>query len=399
MAKIKRKNFDPQTHAINKEYLYIRILPLALQTMSHGFRYQGNEEQYYAEYNRLEKIKSSLKDILLSGIPSHMPSYQRHLATKAILEKTILDICCNNRKEIKNDLLNLVLNENMAAVEKYQIPLQREEKMLIRSDFDGNIYPQENESLSPFYKKLQKRKNTPKKYYPQSYNLEEIPVWESFAQFRNFRKLEEPLKEALAQMRVPPKSIKKLNAFDLADIIRSKVNYRENPHFESSRARFIKFFIANHEDEYRQYMLSNQPLISEAFRQKNILLPYNSPETYVKYIEKTVKDMKTKGNVPQIFTIHHKIDVQDGRQKKNLAEVNNKPNLCIILDTYHTIIHTLSKNYGNSEHNFYNLAKRIEIPADTVFFGGLSKEMQITHNFAEQNTNRLSKQADGGRNG
>ena len=153
-----KKIFDPIADTINKEFLYARLLPLALQTLNHGFRYKDNEETYLKEYEKLEKIKSSLSSNLLSSTPRNSSIYQKRFATKMLLEKLILDICSSNRSEIKNDLAKIILHEGLSIVEKYQQPISKAEKMLIRSDFDGNVFTQNPIYFSKTYKNLQNRK-------------------------------------------------------------------------------------------------------------------------------------------------------------------------------------------------------------------------------------------------
>lgn len=390
-----KKIFDPIADAINKEFLYAKLLPLALQTINHGFRYKDNEATYIKEYEKLEKIKSSLSSTLLSSTPKNSAIYQKRFATKMLLEKLILDICSNNRSEIKNDLAKIILHEGLSIVEKYQPPISKAEKLLIRSDFDGNIFSQKATFFSKTYKNLQNRKPESKslkqKYSPASYNLYENKSWQIYAQFANFRKLEPKLKQALAKLKIPTSAAKNLNPFDIADIIRNHCKKEHSYLFESSRSKFVKYFIRHHENDFKDYMYSHQPIISEILQKKGITLPYNSPETYVSYVEGIIDKMRKNGNLPTMFNVHHKVAVQDGKQKNSLSEVNDPRNLCLILDCpYHSIIHEIGNKNNHQELNIYNLSKKVEIGNDIIFFGGLDKISQIKHNFPKQRAKTIN---------
>lgn len=148
------------------------------------------------------------------------------------------------RKKIEQALaFSKIMND-----ESLHVPIDMGAKKLIRWDAYGLIDKISATNLSEAYHLFRKNKNSnsqsSKQKLMQSYDLFSSPAWAyHFAQFYNFGKIENTMREALAEIKVPPKMLKNMNIFDFADVLYTHLNDSEHKSaklFSGTKFEFVK---------------------------------------------------------------------------------------------------------------------------------------------------------------
>lgn len=381
---------------LGKELAYIILLPKALDAISQKQR-RRNKSNSSALYEKLLGIKNSLDDLFITTFHRNTEEYRHQLYKKIITEKLILNIACGKTSEIKQNIEQIMKEENLHFVEREESQISAEEKFLIKTDFQGLSHYPSQEQFSPFFQKYIKnhnKDNSKIKYHhsPNDYNLEEIPAWKYFKQFPSFVERLQTFKLALAEFNIHKQDIKNLNSYDLIALLKNYSTKHKLPTFENSKMKFIKFFIKHHEQELRNYYQVNKLVIIQAYRNKGLNFDFDeNPNAYQDFVERSISQMEEFGYVPPLFNIHHKYPVKDCKSEKNLSLANAPSNLCLILQSpYHQMIHLFDTNISGKTI-FNRKVKRIELPQDLIFFGGFDKNFQIYHKQKEQyNTSILT---------
>lgn len=388
-SKMKKKPKAPLPDTrLGKEFVYMVLMPIALQAsaQSHRNRYREN---FSAIYERLRDLKNSLDKLIIGRVNKNTGVYRIRLYYKILAEKLILNIVSGNRSEIKSNIEQIMRSEGINFIERAPSPISTEEKFIIKADFNGLPHFPKAQDLSPFYQEVSKQEKTSSSQFsPDDYNINDIPSWKALKQFPSFRKTEYKIRAALAEKNISPDQINRLNAFDTIHLLRSYYNEKELYAPESSKSRFIKFFIKHHEKDFRNYLKNNKPIIIEALKNRNIMINEHShKDEYQLFVDNCIKLMKEKGTVPPLFNIHHKIPVKD---TDRLDLVNSPQNLCLILEVpYHTMLHLFDSN-NNGSTIFDRRLKRVELPQDIIFFGGFDGASCIYHNYAQDKTKNIS---------
>lgn len=390
MKKQRKKQLQIDTD-LGKELAYIVTLPIALKasTKKRNGLYLNN----FAEtYEKLRSLKNCLRQLIIGDIPETSLQYRKRLAYKILCEKLILNIVSGNKKDILANIEQIMKTEGIPFAECNHSALSKEEKTAIRIDFDGTIPSPPQEELNELNEKYACDTPPPKEerpYPPEAYNLELLPVWKAYRQFSEFRKLEYKLRDAFSEQNIPPEKIAELSVTETNYLLKRYMKKRKIC-YNSSKSKFIRFFITHHEQDFRNYMEKNKNIIAEALKSKNMPLPQTKAE-YDKFVDDAVNNMKNRGFVPPLFSIHHKIPVKDGENCNGLSNVNSPSNLCLILDCpYHTMIHLFDTN-SQGDAIFNRKVKRVRLPDDMIFFGGMTEKSQFYHNYGKSAQKDLAK--------
>lgn len=375
-----KKNTPPkEKFTLGRDFAYIIVLPAALNALSQKKRrqYKSNSSNIY---ENLLSLKNSLDALYITSNKKNSEEYKQQLYRKILVEKLILNIAAGKNSEIKQNLEQIMKDEGLKFTEKEESLISQEEKFLIKTEFHGLSHYPSKEMLSQYFQKHIENKEHPenKTYHESEYQLDNIPSWKYFKQFSSFKKRAGIFAKALAEKNIPPQDISQLNAYDLIALLKNYNQKHDIPNFETAKSKFIKYFINNHEADYRSYMLENKAVILYALQNKGIELDLKkNHHAYEEFIEKNIILMKTKGSVPPLFNIHHKRPVKDSNSNENLSMANNYKNLCLIIESpYHNMLHLFDTNVlGKTIFN--RKVKRIELPQELIFFGGFSRKFQI----------------------
>lgn len=332
------------------------------------------------------------------------------------------------REEIRNILISQLKSWKLRCIDKQHYPLPREIKHIIRMDFYGTVKEPDTKKLSDTYRK-RNPENT-QKLTPKDYDLTRSPSWMVFRQFKSFRLLEKIVVANLIEAGITPDQAKRLNPYDYSDVLfkhfvkkrrREGVEAHNASIFLGARQRFIKKFIRTHEAAFRNYMkmtgvderytevlvhnmrtkglTGNVEVIDKTFNEKQIklfqsrkLIPATTKagdritETNIRKIREAglINEILTKNDKGEIITgpalsVHHKVAVKDCGEKTNFSEVNLFKNLCLMVEPYHDIAHSLDKTRENNGGESY--VSRIELDEDVIFYGGFNKIFQIYQHF------------------
>lgn len=360
-----------------KELTYSIVLTEALNALFADKRHPKPNQQ--KNHDRLLEIKNLLDDIFLLHQKKKSNEYRILLFKKILVEKLILNIISGNKNDIKQNIAQLLKEEDVIFINQREGLISPEDRFLIKTDFNGLANAPAREQLSPFFQKVIKYKNCSNsndKYSPEMYDLEKIPAWQSMKQFASFEGHASHLKSALSHMQINPKRLRKLNAFDLVVLLKNYHIINDIPSFESQKSKFVKFFIKNYEREFRDYLLQNKDLIVFSLSCKGIRIDEKkNSDAYKNFVDKAIQNMKKKGQVPPLFNIHHKGAVKDCGDTV-LSDCNKYSNLCLMLEVpYHHIFHL-----------FDHKDKRLILPDNIIFWGGLTKFNQF---FFKQEDNSL----------
>lgn len=390
MKKRNKKNSRIDTD-LGKELAYIVILPIALKASvkKRNGLYLNN---FTETYEKLRSLKNFLRPLIIGDISETSPQYRKRLAYKILCEKLILNIVSGNKKDILSNIEQIMKSENIRFTENNHTALSKEEKIAIRIDFDGTIPSPPQEELKELNEKYPCDNPPPKEerpYPPECYNLNNLPSWKAYKQFSEFRKLEYKLRDAFSEQNIPPEKISSLSINETNFLLKRYMKKRKIC-YNSSKSKFIKFFITHHEQDFHNYMHTNQKIITEALKAKNMPLPQTAAD-YEKFIDLSVANMKDKGFVPPLFSIHHKIPVKDGENFDGLSNVNSPANLCLVLDCpYHTMMHLFDTN-SQGDAIFNRKVKRVGLPEGMIFFGGMTEKSQFYHNFGKAAQKNITK--------
>ncbi len=365
---------------LGKDLAHMIILPIALKASSHSHRsrFKDNSVQLY---ERLRCLKDSLRMLIIGDIPETSSAYRSKLQSKILTEKLILNIVSGRRADILKNIEQIMQSEGINFVERHQSPISPEERYVIKCDFNG--IPHSPKNLSPFYQNLLLQPSRPSSYLPQDYKLQNIPDWKIYRQFPNFKNNEYKLRQALSEKGVPPQMLSSLNAYDIMHLFSHYYKKHKIYPPETSKVKFIKFFIRHHEQAFRTYLNNSRPVIIEALKNKGInISDHPKSDDYRNFVESSIRLMKEKGTVPPLFNIHHKIPVKDSNDPDKLSRINSPQNLCLIMECpYHTMMHLFDTN-SKGDTIFDRKVKRVELPQDMIFFGGFRSEACIYHNYS-----------------
>ena len=373
-----------------RDLAYIIALPMALTALSQKKR-KKQKSQSSNIYEKLLTLKNSLDFFFISTNKKNSEEYKQQLYRKILLEKLILNISAGRNSEIKQSLAQIMKEEGLVFIETEESLISQEEKFLIKTEFHGLTHYPSKEQLSPYFQKFFEKGSSVKEspYHEKEYQLHNIPSWKYFQQFSSFKKRADIFTKALAEKGIPPQDIAQLNAYDLIALLKHYNQKHNIPNFETAKAKFIKYFINHHEADFRAYLQENKQVILYALKNKGIELDIkNNHKAYKNFIEKNILLMKTKGNVPLLFNIHHKRPVKDSQTEEKLSMANNPQNLCLIMELpYHNMLHLFDTNcLGKTIFN--RKVKRVKLPQGLIFFGGFSRKFQIYHQ-AENNYSQI----------
>ena len=235
----------------------------------------------------------------------------------------------NSLKEIAEELRLLFYSVGLKSKKRNdQTPqASTEEKLMVRFDYDGWFFPIKDTDLSPLYARaISTPQHLPSQYKPyarhnpQKYDLDQIPIWRnSMKKFANYRKLNQLLRQQFSILNLPPCQIKQLNFYDLMHIIFEKTRQKKQLLFEPRGCANTRMFAACYANEYRRVM--------SLMGQDN------------KSIEHTLALMK-RGLLPRDKNRHHKLNVQDCKELKDISKVNDFDNFLIVtIDPIHRGLH------------------------------------------------------------
>lgn len=208
---------------------------------------------------------------------------------------------------------------------EFKIPIPADMRRVIRMEFDGAIEKPDEDILSPGYKNRERTEISDGSAYP----LETSPAWQKFAKFENFRRMESEVREALAAAEIAPELVKEMRVADFEDVLwqyrnaKQPEEYKDQPRinvFEGSRNFFVKMFIANHEDEFREVL-------------KSLGCNEKTADYAVDKLKKgKLPKIQLPGNKYLVPTVHHDHAIQDAGQLKDPTAVNNVDNLRMMFD-------------------------------------------------------------------
>jgi len=172
--------------------------------------------------------------------------------------------------------------------ESLHIPIASSSKKLIRWDAYGLIDKVSANNLSDAYRRFRKNKNVnspvSKQKLMQSYDLFASPAWAyNFAQFYNFGSIENKMREALAEIKVPPKMLKEMNTFDFADVLHT---YLANPKYKTA-----KLFSGTKFEFVKAVAHKNSEKIVDNLRKMNV------DERYIRSLLREMKHFGASSNV------------------------------------------------------------------------------------------------------
>lgn len=396
-----------------------------------------NEEkptpQRYTAQVYQHKISETLDDIIkieqnacqniISDIDElSTPSKVREYAEKYYLSEY------NAKEELRNNLIGQLKSWGLNCIDKQHYPLPREIKHIIRMDFYGTVKKPDEQKLSDTYRR--RNPSNTKDLTAKNYDLKQSPTWMVFRQFKSFRLLEKILKEKLIENGITPEQAKRLNPYDYSDILfnhfvtkrrRDGVESHNASIFLGARQRFIKKFIQTHEVAFRNYLkmagtderytevlihhmrtkglTGNVEVIDQTFNEQQLkffkarkLISNDTKvgdkitDNHIRKIRdaKLINEILTKGEDGKPITgptlsVHHKVAVKDSGEKTNFSEVNLFKNLCLMVEPYHDIAHSLDKTKETNGGESY--VSRIELEEDVIFYGGFNKIFQIYQHF------------------
>lgn len=376
---------------------------------------QTTDDILKLEKNALQNILSSIDDIHCSKkVREHAERY--HLSE------------AQSREALRDILVTQLKTWQLKCVNKQHYPLPREIKHIIRMDFYGTVKQPDNKKLSTIYR--QGDPDNTKDSTFKDYDLSQSPTWMVFRQFRSFRLLEKTIIANLMKQGIAPNKAKFLNSYDFSDLLFKHFSKKRQPEgielhnvsiFLGARQRFVKKFIKNNEEAFRNYLklskvddrytellirnmhtkgtTANIEVIDPVYNEEQIkiLRSHNIIPQEIKIddeiTEEHIRSIRTASLMYEIlthtengelitgpnFSVHHKVAVQDGGEKTNFSDVNLFRNLCLMVKPYHNIAHSLDKTIENNNTETY--VSRIELDQDLAFYGGLNQIFQIYQHF------------------
>lgn len=258
------------------------------------------------------------------------------------------------------ELLSKKLQKNGLEMKdfEFQVPIPADMRRVIRLEFDGSVEKQDEDILSASYRKREPKtmENADDNLLSigqkieeraKSFDLKDFPVWEKFARFESFCKIEDEVKKAFAFANVSSDMASTLRVADVEDALwryqdfQRKVEYIKNRDerrlagkddgkayrpsvrcelFEGARAFAVKTFEKNHGEEFSAML--REMKVEEV------------------QISRVLTQMK-KGKLSRIElpdgkflipTVHHDHAIQDAGYLKDVTEVNRLKNFRIMYD-------------------------------------------------------------------
>lgn len=258
------------------------------------------------------------------------------------------------------ELLNRRLQKNGLEMKDFdfQVPVPADMRRIIRLEFDGSVEKQDEDILSAAYRSREPRtmENSDDNLQTigakieeraKKFDLKDFPVWEKFARFESFRRIEDEVKKALAFANVSPEMAPTMRVADVEDALwrykdfQRKAEYVKNRDerrlsgkddgkpfrssnrielFEGARAFAVKTFAKNHGEEFSEMlreMKVDEVQISRALTQmgKGKLSRIELPDGKI-----------------LVPTVHHDHAIQDAGYLKDITEVNRIKNFRIMYD-------------------------------------------------------------------
>lgn len=258
------------------------------------------------------------------------------------------------------ELLNRRLQKNGLEMKDFdfQVPIPADMRRIIRLEFDGSVEKQDEDILSAAYRSREPKnmENSDDNLQTigakieeraKKFDLKDFPVWEKFARFESFRRIEDEVKKALAFANVSPEMAPTMRVADVEDALwrykdfQRKAEYVKNRDerrlsgkddgkpfrssnrielFEGARAFAVKTFAKNHGEEFSEMlreMKVDEVQISRALTQmgKGKLSRIELPDGKI-----------------LVPTVHHDHAIQDAGYLKDITEVNRIKNFRIMYD-------------------------------------------------------------------
>lgn len=370
-----------------QDLIYLIVLDKALSQISHKKRRKKNKNEKLTkeEQENLDNLlclKNSLDLFFLPDNKKNSVEYRNQQQKIYNLDELIENIIHSKNTEIKQHVELLMKKEGLTFVNREASPISAEEKFLIKTDFHGLSHYPSDLCLSNFFIKKRNEANdkVPSTIDEQYYNLNDVPSWKFIKQFKNFQKRAPQFIKSMQAMNITPQELKHLNAYDMIYMLKLYQNKNNIFPLENAKSKFIKHFIANYENEFREYMHSNRQVIEYALHQKGIQINTggeNDNRGYQNFINQIIAQMKLKGSVPPLFNIHHKRPIKDINNQQNLALANSVDNLCLIIENpYHIMLHMFDSN-SEGKKIYNRMVKRVELSPKMIFFGGFNKKFQF----------------------
>lgn len=335
------------------------------------------------------------------------------------------------------------------VVERQNCSLSKDERLIIRMDFYGSIdriqAGEQKRKLSKPYRYLI---NHPLKKRPKmaDYDFSTAPMWPLFARFGSFRKIEKDLKRYFVKNKIDPQILSVMNVRDFSDLIvrtfetspsEMKIKF-EKP--LSVRKRFVMEMANIYGDEIQEILLSKGYDSRYVASMLNAMRRYGATKTdkliitEQNFTERALKNLKKhkidcsqfhvgdpipqnlidhlidtdQGNLIAAydengqrlcsaqfpsFEVHHKHAVSNSGDLSNIASINYKNNLCLVLTDMHTfVLHGLDV-IENNQRDAYS--RRTEFFADdVVFMAGFEISDQIYHPYANNSTYKKNEKED-----
>jgi len=364
----------------------------------------------------------------------HTLEYEEQMKAYQTLAKLASD--SNTNEESKFDafkkLKHIMRSIGLEFVEKQDYYLSKDERMIIRMDFYGTIdRMKEGERKRKLSKPYLDLMANPLKKRPKmaDYDFNTAPMWPLFARFKSFRRIEKNLKQYLVKNKVDPKILSLMNIRDFSDLIVQtfeKDNSDLKIEFQkpiSVRKNFVKSIAEEHGDEIEA------KLLAKGYDRRYILSMLNAMRrfgatktdkliiTEINFTDRTLKELRKnkieckgykKGDpIPQdlidylidnnkgdliaaydneghrlygpefpSFEVHHKHAVSSGGDLSNIASINYKDNLCLVLEDIHSFVLHGMDIVQDDKRDAYS--RRTEfIDDDVIFMAGLEQTDQI----------------------
>ena len=307
---------------------------------------------------RDEIVFSNEKELRSLSINPHIVGKNLWKGASEEMQKKLLH-SVNSLDELE-EVLSRRLQKNGLEMKDFdfQVPIPADMRRVIRLEFDGSVEKQDEDILSAAYRsrepktiessddnlqtidaKIEERAKT--------FDLKEFPVWNKFAKFESFCRIEDEVKKALAFANVSPEMVLTMWVADVEDALwhykdfRRKAEYIKNRDerrlsgkddgkpfrpsnrtelFEGARAFAVKTFAKNHGEEFAKMlreMKVDEVQISRALMQmcKGKLSRIELPDGKI-----------------LMPTVHHDHAIQDAGYLKDITEVNRIKNFRIMYD-------------------------------------------------------------------
>ena len=359
----------------------------------------------------------------------------------------------NPNNHTRNDayyrLEKIMPSIGLELIEKQDCFLSKDERLIIRMDFYGSIdriqAGERKRKLSKPYldlisKPLKKRSKM------VDYDFTTAPMWPLFERFKSFRKIENDLKQYLVKNKINPKILSVMNIRDFSDLIvktfqtddsEMKIKF-EKP--VSVRKRFVMEIAERYGDQiskilqnkgyderYVYAMIRAMQRFGATKTDKLVITETHFTDRALRELEKhkvDCKNYKIGDEIPQqlidrliddkrgnlivaydsegkrlygsqfpSFEVHHKHAVSSGGNLSNIASINYKDNLCLVLTDIHMVVLHGMDIIEDNKRDAYS--RRTEfIDDDVVFMAGFEKEDKIFHSYINSSAYKKHEKED-----